>query len=121
MRTSRQPIRTLDRLDRRILTLLQADGRISMKDLAEAVGLTITPCIERVKRLARDGVIMGDDARLNPGLLGSALLVFVEISLGNKSHSASCMSRRGGFLRSSCQMVPRCITNFGSGALAPDR
>ncbi len=56
-----------------------------MKDLAERVGLTITPCIERVKRLERDGVIMGYYARLNPGLLGSALLVFVEISLGNKS------------------------------------
>ncbi len=85
MRTSRPSIRTLDRLDRKILTLLQADGRISMKDLAETVGLTITPCIERVKRLERDGVIMGYYARLNPTLLGSALLVFVEISLGNKS------------------------------------
>ncbi|MGO4305243.1 MULTISPECIES: Lrp/AsnC ligand binding domain-containing protein [unclassified Cupriavidus] len=85
MRTSRQPVRTLDRLDRKILTVLQADGRVSMKDLAETVGLTITPCIERVKRLERDGVIMGYYARLNPALLGSALLVFVEISLGNKS------------------------------------
>lgn len=85
MRTSRQPMRTLDRLDRKILMALQSDGRMSMKDLAEAVGLTITPCIERVKRLERDGVIMGYYARLNPALLGSALLVFVEISLGNKS------------------------------------
>ena len=85
MRTSRQPVRTLDRLDRKILGVLQADGRISMKDLAETVGLTITPCIERVKRLERDGVIMGYFARLNPALLGSALLVFVEISLDNKS------------------------------------
>ncbi|NYH99387.1 Lrp/AsnC ligand binding domain-containing protein [Cupriavidus plantarum] len=85
MRTSRQPVRSLDKLDRRILTLLQSDGRMSMKDLAEAVGLTITPCIERVKRLERDGVIMGYYARLNPTLLGSGLLVFVEISLGNKA------------------------------------
>lgn len=85
MRTSRQPVRSLDKLDRRILTLLQGDGRMSMKDLAEAVGLTITPCIERVKRLERDGVIMGYYARLNPTLLGSGLLVFVEISLGNKA------------------------------------
>ena len=53
MRTSRSPVRALDRLDRKILAVLQADGRISMKDLAEAVGLTITPCIERVKRLER--------------------------------------------------------------------
>ena len=85
MRTSRQPVRSPDRLDRRIPALLQADGRMSMKDLAEAVGLTITPCIERVKRLERDGVIMGYHARLNPVLLGSALLVFVEITLRDKS------------------------------------
>ncbi|MFX5747333.1 Lrp/AsnC ligand binding domain-containing protein, partial [Acinetobacter baumannii] len=48
-------------------------------------GLTITPCIERVKRMERDGVIMGYYARLNPALLGSALLVFVEITLDNKA------------------------------------
>jgi predicted transcriptional regulator len=59
MRTQRQPVRTLDKLDRRILKLLQNDGRISMKDLAEQVGLTVTPCIERVRRMERDGVITG--------------------------------------------------------------
>ena len=53
MRTQRKPVRALDKLDRRILDLLQKDGRLSMKELSEAVGLTITPCIERVKRLER--------------------------------------------------------------------
>lgn len=85
MRTSRNPQRELDKLDRRILALLQADGRMSMKDLAEAVGLTITPCIERVRRLERDKFILGYHARLNPALLGAGLLVFVEISLGSKA------------------------------------
>jgi len=85
MRTQQQTIRTLDKLDRRILTLLQKDGRMSMKDLGEQVGLSITPCIERVKRMERDGVISGYYARVNPGSLGATLLVFVEITLNHKS------------------------------------
>ncbi len=85
MRTRRQPVRALDRLDYRILAALQRDGRLSMKDLAEAVGLTITPCVERVKRLERDKVILGYYARLNPVALDAALLVFVELTLATKS------------------------------------
>jgi len=85
MRTQRKPVRALDKLDRRILDLLQKDGRLSMKELSEAVGLTITPCIERVKRLEREHFILGYYARLNPAMLGASLLVFVEISLGSKS------------------------------------
>jgi Lrp/AsnC family transcriptional regulator, leucine-responsive regulatory protein len=85
MRTQRQPVRALDRLDHRILKLLQEDGRMAMKDLAEQVGLSVTPCIERVKRMERDGVITGYYARVNPAVLGAALLVFVEITLDHKS------------------------------------
>ncbi|MFP3758838.1 winged helix-turn-helix transcriptional regulator, partial [Cupriavidus sp. SIMBA_020] len=66
------------------LKLLQDDGRMAMKDLAEQVGLTVTPCIERVRRMERDGVITGYHARVDPGQLGAALLVFVEITLGHK-------------------------------------
>ena len=102
MRTSRSPVRALDRLDRKILAVLQADGRISMKDLAEAVGLTITPCIERVKRLERDGVIMGYYARLNPALLGSALLVFVKSRWA--TNRATCSNSSGA----KCCAFPRC-------------
>lgn len=94
MRTQQQSIRTLDRLDRRILTLLQQDGRMSMKDLSEQVGLSITPCIERVKRMERDGVIMGYFARVNPAALGAALLVFVEITLDHKSGNMFDQFRR---------------------------
>ncbi|MDE2610942.1 MAG: winged helix-turn-helix transcriptional regulator [Burkholderiales bacterium] len=85
MRIQQQSVRTLDKLDRRILTILQRDGRISMKDLAEQVGLSITPCIERVKRMERDGVITAYYARVNPVALGATLLVFVEITLDHKS------------------------------------
>ncbi|GAB3630255.1 AsnC family transcriptional regulator [Pandoraea terrae] len=94
MRTQQQTIRALDRLDRRILTFLQQDGRMSMKDLAEQVGLSITPCIERVKRMERDGVITGYFARVNPAALGAALLVFVEITLDHKSGNMFDQFRR---------------------------
>jgi Lrp/AsnC family leucine-responsive transcriptional regulator len=87
MRTQIQSVRTLDRLDRKILRILQEDARISMKDLSEQVGLSVTPAIERVKRMERDGVITGYHARLNPAAVGATLLVFVEITLNQKSAS----------------------------------
>ncbi|WP_165855670.1 winged helix-turn-helix transcriptional regulator [Marinobacter sp. JSM 1782161] len=80
--------RTLDRLDRRILAALQDDGRLSYVELAERVGLSSTPCIERVRRLEKDGYIEGYYARLNPDLLGLSMLVFVEISLSYQSRDA---------------------------------
>ena len=85
MRTQHKVVRTLDRIDRRILTLLQQDGRMAMKDLSEQVGLSITPCIDRVKRMERDGVITGYYARVDPAQLGASLLVFVEITLDHKN------------------------------------
>jgi Lrp/AsnC family transcriptional regulator, leucine-responsive regulatory protein len=94
MRTQRQPIRKLDKLDHRILKALQQDGRVAMKELAEQVGLTVTPCIERVKRMERDGVIMGYYARVDPAQLGAALLVFVEITLANKGGNMFDQFRR---------------------------
>ncbi len=71
----------LDRLDRRILSTLQQDGRISTVDLAEQVGLSPTATSERVKRLQRDGFILGYGARLNASKLGRSFLVFVEVTL----------------------------------------
>lgn len=85
LRVQRYPVHALDRLDRHILDLLQRDGRMSMTELAEAVGLTVTPCIERVKRLERDGVITGYHAHVSPVALDAGLLVFVEISMSSKS------------------------------------
>ncbi|MDO6461601.1 Lrp/AsnC ligand binding domain-containing protein [Granulosicoccaceae sp. 1_MG-2023] len=77
--------RTLDKLDVSILRTLQQDGRISYVDLADKVGLSSTPCIERVRRLEKEGYIEGYHARLNPELLGYNMLVFVEISLSYQS------------------------------------
>ncbi|NCF09263.1 MAG: winged helix-turn-helix transcriptional regulator [Gammaproteobacteria bacterium] len=73
--------RTLDRLDRRILDVLQRDGRISYVDLAERIGLSTSPCLERVRRLEREGFITGYHARVDPHRVGAKLLIYVEISL----------------------------------------
>ncbi|SET28839.1 leucine-responsive transcriptional regulator Lrp [Thalassotalea agarivorans] len=77
--------RQLDRIDKNILTELQRDGRLSNVELSRRVGLSPTPCLERVKRLELDGFIMGYSARLNPTKLGAALLVIVEITLTKTS------------------------------------
>ena len=71
----------LDRIDLRILDLLQQDGRISNLKLAEAVTLSPTAVLARVQRLTRDGFILGYEARLNPLKLGAGMLVFVEVLL----------------------------------------
>ncbi|NMG35896.1 winged helix-turn-helix transcriptional regulator [Azoarcus sp. TTM-91] len=79
-------MRELDRTDRKILDILQREGRIAVTELAQRVGLSATPCAERVRRLERDGVITGYYARVDPHALGVPLLVFVEIKLSAKSN-----------------------------------
>lgn len=75
----------LDTIDLKILDLLQQDGRLTMTELGERVGLSTSPCSQRVKRLEKLGVIAGYHARLDPAALGKTLLVFVEITLAQKS------------------------------------
>ena len=75
----------LDRIDRKILDILQRQGRISMTELAEQVGLSTSPCSERVRRMEREKVITGYHAKVDPAALGKTLLVFVEITLSSKS------------------------------------
>ncbi len=71
----------LDKIDRRILTILQTDGRISNSDLAQRVGIPATSMSDRFKRLQRQGFITGFAARLDPILMGLDLLVFIEVLL----------------------------------------
>jgi Lrp/AsnC family leucine-responsive transcriptional regulator len=71
----------IDKIDRRILAILQGDGRIANVELAERIGLSPTSTGERLKRLQREGFIEGYGARLNPHRLGLGLLVFVEVLL----------------------------------------
>ena len=71
----------LSRIDRKILRCLQQNARLSFAELARQVGLTTTPCKERVKRLERDGFIAGYHARLDPSKLDRGLVIFVQITL----------------------------------------
>jgi len=71
----------LDPVDRKILRLLQDDGRLANVDLAEKVGLSPTATSERVKRLTREGIIAGYGARLDPQKLSRGFLAFVEVTL----------------------------------------
>jgi Lrp/AsnC family transcriptional regulator, leucine-responsive regulatory protein len=72
---------TLDAQDRRLLRLLQDDGRITNQKLAERCGLSAAACHERVRRLREAGYIVGFHAQLDPQKLDRSLLVFVEIML----------------------------------------
>ena len=76
----------LDRIDLRILRVLQEDARITHQKLAEQVHLSASSVHERVKRLQREGYILGYRAQLNPDKLGAALLVFVEVLLDRTVH-----------------------------------
>lgn len=78
----------LDKIDAKILRILQRDGRISNLKLAEAVHLSPTAVLERVKRLTRERYILGYEARLNPDKLGAGMLVFIEVVLDRTTHDA---------------------------------
>ncbi len=85
MDNEKSRLKKLDRIDRKILYFLQLNARLSYVELAEKVGLSTSPCLERVKRLEREGWIVGYLARLAPEKLQAGLLVFVEISLNYTS------------------------------------
>ena len=71
----------LDKVDSRILQILAKDGRISWRDLAEAVGLSLTPTLRRVRRLQDEGFILGFTARFNEERLGVGITMYVSVAL----------------------------------------
>ena len=75
----------LDDIDKRIVTTLQAEGRLPMVDLAERVGLSSTPCQRRVKRLEEEGVIERYAALVSPPALGLVLQAMVQVTLDDHS------------------------------------
>ena len=75
----------IDRIDKSILRELQVHGRLANVELARRVGLSPTPCLERVKRLESSGFITGYEAVLSPQKLQASLLLFVEIRLNHTS------------------------------------
>ncbi|HMR36799.1 Lrp/AsnC ligand binding domain-containing protein [uncultured Paracoccus sp.] len=78
----------IDSFDLKILSLLQQDGRISMIDLAERVGLSPSPCARRVKWLEAEGYVDRYVALLNPQKLGVGLNVFINIRLSSQTTAA---------------------------------
>jgi DNA-binding Lrp family transcriptional regulator len=77
----------LDRIDRHILALLQADGRMTNLDLARQVGISPPPCLRRVRALEAAGLIRGYHADLAPEALGFAVTVFAQIGLQSQAES----------------------------------
>ena len=71
----------LDKTDRKILAILQADGRLSNQDVAERVSLSPSPCLRRIKRLEDAGVIRQYAALLDPAKIGLGLLAYVNVRL----------------------------------------
>src|SRR5260370_15314498 len=73
----------LDRIDLRILSQLQKKGRIMNVELADAVGLSPSPCLIRVKRLEKAGYIVGYGAQIQLEKLGDVQIVFTEVTLAD--------------------------------------
>lgn len=76
-----KPIPLLDAYDRKILQQLTRDGRVTWSDLAEAIGLSLTPTIRRVRQLEQAGYITGYSARLDESMLAGSMSVFISVTL----------------------------------------
>lgn len=81
----------LDRIDRRILRELQADGRLSNQALSERVALSPSACLARVRRLEESGVIQGYHARIDPFAVDLGIVLYAEITL--RGHSPAELER----------------------------
>jgi Lrp/AsnC family leucine-responsive transcriptional regulator len=80
------PNESFDEIDRKILAVLQEDGRLTNAELADRVGLSPSPCLRRVKQLEAAGVIAGYGARLDRQKIGLGLTLFVGIKVGPHEH-----------------------------------
>ena len=78
-------VRTLDRIDSKILRQLQGNARLTNADLARSVNLSPTPCLERVRRLEADGYILKYVTLLNPQKLDAGVISFIQVMLDRTS------------------------------------
>ncbi|RQG99801.1 Lrp/AsnC family transcriptional regulator [Paraburkholderia dinghuensis] len=85
----------LDAIDRRILAILQENGRLSNQDIAERVNLSPSPCLRRIRRLEESGVIRGYVALLDAQKLGLDLLAYVSVRLEKRGGLAVTAVREG--------------------------
>ena len=79
----------MDPIDKELILLLQQNSKLTMKELSESLGLSITPIYERVKRLERNGVITGYSARVDNKKVGLGLEVFLCVTM--ESHKADML------------------------------
>jgi DNA-binding Lrp family transcriptional regulator len=78
----------LDKLDRELLRLLQADGRLTNAELAQRIGLSASAAFRRLQRLEQSGVIAGYSATLDGEAIGKPTTVFIEVTLASQVSTA---------------------------------
>jgi len=103
----------LDRFDRRILQVLQEEGRISNQELADRIGLSPSPCLRRVRALEEAGLIIGYRALLDPRALGLSLMALIHISMDQHT------PERFGQLEAAISEIPQvmeCLLITGQAA-----
>jgi Lrp/AsnC family leucine-responsive transcriptional regulator len=83
----------LDAADLRIVSILQADGKLSYQELGEAVGLSAPAAFQRVRKLENTGVITGYHARVSPAAAGKPILAFVQVRPGPQAQPAELLPR----------------------------
>lgn len=83
----------LDKIDRKILSVLQTNGRLTNQEVAEKVSLSPSPCLRRIKRLEESGVIRQYAALLDPDKIGLGLLAYVNVRLEKHSDTPAGVSR----------------------------
>ena len=83
----------MDKIDRKILQVLQANARASLQDISQVAGLSATPCWGRIKKMEEAGVIEGYTIRLNPQAIGLGDTVLVQVTLD--SHSDNTLEKFG--------------------------
>ena len=97
----------LDKTDRKILFILQQDGRLSNQDVADRVSLSPSPCLRRIKRLEEAGVIRQYVALLDPAQIGLGLLAYVNVRL--EKHTESHKRNPMDLFRASVQTWPEVV------------
>jgi Lrp/AsnC family transcriptional regulator, leucine-responsive regulatory protein len=93
----------MDKIDRKILQVLQADSRTSLQEISQAVGLSSTPCWGRIKKMEEAGVIEGYTIRLNAQAIGLGDTVMVQVTLD--SHSDNTLEKFGETLASIPEVI----------------
>ncbi len=101
----------MDLIDRKIVRAVQVDGRMTVTELAEKVGLSATPCARRLERLQKEGVISGYSAKVDAAKLGFGVSIFVSVELEKQDRSAIDAFERA--IRR-CDEVMECYLMTGS-------